>query len=440
MNVAIVGAGWAGLSAAIGLTQAGHHVTVFEAARQLGGRARSVAGTLPNGDAVMLDNGQHILIGAYTDTLALMKTVGVSAHTALLRKPLSLQFPDGCGIRLPAWPSPLDALAGIAHAKGWSLADKFSLFYAAVGWQISRFKCPAHTSVATLCARVTPRVMLELIEPLCVSALNTPAPRASGEVFLRVLSDSLFGIQGGSNLLLPAKTLSELMPEAGAHWLAAQGAKLQLGTRVNHVSFDAAAWRDNPDAPACWHIGDESFARIVLAVSASDAVRVVDSSKPAAAFSVADEMAAWVRVAEQIQFEGIATVYAMSPGTRLAQPMLALRSTTQTGQAPAQFVFDKGQLGGPAGMLAFVVSASVGSKDEIQAAVVMQAQEQLGLMVQPLQTIVEKRATFACTPGLVRPKPRIAPGLLACGDYVAGPYPATLEGAVRSGIAITALL
>ena len=56
------------------------------------------------------------------------------------------------------------------------------------------------------------------------------------------------------------------------------------------------------------------------------------------------------------------------------------------------------------------------------------------VQVTPLLTITEKRATFACTPGLQRPPPAIAPGLLACGDYIAGPYPATLEGAVRSGL------
>ena len=66
--------------------------------------------------------------------------------------------------------------------------------------------------------------------------------------------------------------------------------------------------------------------------------------------------------------------------------------------------------------------------------VIAQAQEQLGLALQPLKTVVEKRATFACTPNLVRPDPHIVPGLIACGDYIDGPYPATLEGAVRSGI------
>ncbi|MEO7399379.1 MAG: FAD-dependent oxidoreductase, partial [Polaromonas sp.] len=67
--------------------------------------------------------------------------------------------------------------------------------------------------------------------------------------------------------------------------------------------------------------------------------------------------------------------------------------------------------------------------------VLAQAARQLGLTeLQPVQTVVEKRATFACTPGLQRPAARLAPGLVACGDYIAGPYPATLEGAVRSGL------
>jgi predicted NAD/FAD-dependent oxidoreductase len=97
-------------------------------------------------------------------------------------------------------------------------------------------------------------------------------------------------------------------------------------------------------------------------------------------------------------------------------------------------VFDREQLGGPAGMLAFVVSASATERDALQAQVLAQAKRQLGeASLRVLQTVVEKRATFACTPALLRPPAQIAPGLLACGDYVEGPYPATLEGAIRSG-------
>lgn len=148
-------------------------------------------------------------------------------------------------------------------------------------------------------------------------------------------------------------------------------------------------------------------------------------------------MHTWATTAHALQFEAIATVYAHADDARLRQPMLALRSDAAH---PAQFVFDRGQLGGPQGLLAFVVSASEGDRGTLQTRVLAQAQAQLGLALTPLQTVVEKRATFACTPGLVRPTPAIAPGLWACGDYVDGPYPATLEGAVRSGVAVAARL
>jgi hypothetical protein len=120
--------------------------------------------------------------------------------------------------------------------------------------------------------------------------------------------------------------------------------------------------------------------------------------------------------------------------------MLALRATPNAHAAPAQFVFDRGQLNpldtSAQGVLAFVISASEGERDDLQARVLQQAAQQLGLHpLQPLQTVVDKRATFACTPSLQRPGQAIAPGLWAAGDYVDGPYPATLEGAVRSGLA-----
>jgi predicted NAD/FAD-binding protein len=87
-KIAVIGAGWAGLAAAITAVQAGHQVTLFEASRQWGGRARSLPLT-HNGRSTTLDNGQHILIGAYQQTLALMRTVGVDLEAALWRMPLN---------------------------------------------------------------------------------------------------------------------------------------------------------------------------------------------------------------------------------------------------------------------------------------------------------------------------------------------------------------
>ena len=124
------------------------------------------------------------------------------------------------------------------------------------------------------------------------------------------------------------------------------------------------------------------------------------------------------------------------PGPLLRTPMLALPSNAQ---APAQFVFDRDTITPSAErtrLLAFVISTSHGPRDALEAAVTAQAQSQLGLRVQALATITDKRATFACTPGLRRPPAHIAPGLIAVGDYIDGPYPATLEGAVLSTQAV----
>ncbi|MFM2275056.1 MAG: hypothetical protein RL211_928 [Pseudomonadota bacterium] len=429
MKIAIIGAGWAGLAAAVAVSQAGQSAIVFEASRALGGRARALKGTMPDGSDVTLDNGQHILIGAYTETLALMRQVGVNPEEALLRLPLTLRFPDGGGLTLPNWPPPWDALAGMLEAQGWGLKDKGSLLAASTRWQLAGFQCPPQTSVASLCRRVSPRVMNELIEPLCVSALNTPADRASAQVFLRVLGDSLFGTRGGgtrggSNLLLPRTDLSALFPQAAADWITQRSGAVRLGTRAERIAPAGDQWRVN----------DEPFDAVILAVSAPEAARALVDCAQYAPKLIAKRLDRWTAITNQLHFEAITTVYAHAPAAALKHPMLALRShTDQHAPAPAQFVFDRGQLGGPAGLLAFVVSASSGDRDVLQAQVLEQAKQQLGLDLQPIQTVVEKRATFACTPGLERPTMQITPGLLACGDYVTGPYPATLEGAVRAG-------
>ena len=413
MKVAIIGAGWAGCAAAVEATRLGHQVTIFEASRTAGGRARRVMSTVA-GQEIALDNGQHILIGAYSETLRLMSDLGVDEAASFLRLPLTMQFPDGSGLTLPDWPAPLDAVAGILNARGWPLADKLSLLKVAIGWRLGGFTCRPDRSVSDLCSHLAPGVMAALIEPLCVSALNTPPERASGQVFLRVMRDALFAESGGSNLLLPRKDLSALLPDAALAWLEANGGVTRLGERVQALATAGTGWA----------IDGELFDRILFACPPIEAARLVQGSGIAAD--------SWLGHARGLQHEALTTVYAHAPQDRLSQPMLALRATSTE---PAQFVFDRSWLGGPTGLLAFVISASNGDSAGLTRQVLAQAVSQLGLTdLQPVQTIVEKRATFSCTPGLQRPAMHIAAGLLACGDYVAGPYPATLEGAVRSGL------
>lgn len=414
-GVAVVGAGWAGLACAVQAVRAGHAVTVFEAARTPGGRARRVEAD----GGLALDNGQHILIGAYRDTLALMRTVGVDPRQVLLRAPLALRFPDGGGLAIPeGMKPPMDLLAGIAGARGWSWRDRYSLLRTALRWRARRFACAPDQTVADLCADLRPRVVDELIAPLCVSALNVPVERASGAVFLRVLRDALFSEPGGADLLLPRTDLGALLPDAATHWLSARGAAVRLGHRVQALQPDGEGWR----------VDGERFDRVVLAAPAWESARLAHAT------GVADA-AAWARTAEALAHEGIATVYLRGAPSWPGLPMLALRG------GPAQFVFDRGRLGGPAGLAAFVVSACGEARDALEAQVIGQARDELGWTgLAPVQTIVEKRATFACTPGLQRPGARVAPGLLACGDHIDGPYPATLEGAVRSALEAAAQL
>ena len=426
VRVAVIGAGWAGCAAAVEATRLGHHVTIFEASRTPGGRARRVEAA-HDGQTLALDNGQHILIGAYAETLKLMADVGVDIPATLHRMPLTMQSPDGSGLRLPSSNlllAPLDALVGILRAKGWSWVDKLSLLKTATLWQLRKFQCPPLQSVADLCKGVSPRIMSTLIEPLCVSALNTPADRASGQVFLRVLRDSLFAPQGGSNLLLPRVDLSALLPDAALAWLTQKGGQVNLGIRVQSLAAtDTRHWQLTGSADA--DLG--TFDSVILACPSNEAARLASST----ALPSGDSLD-WVNLTQALQHEAIATVYALAPSTRLPQPMLALASSPAY---PAQFVFDRGQLGSAPGLLAFVISASTQTNAELAPLVTAQAKNQLGINnLHILQTVVEKRATFACTPNLQRPSQHITPGLLACGDYVDGPYPATLEGAVRSGL------
>lgn len=421
-RIAVIGGGWAGMAAAVGLASrtAPVRVTVFEAAKVFGGRARAVHLPQSGGSMLTLDNGQHILIGAYAECRRLMAVVGedmgVDMARAFVRQPLALVHADGSGIALPDLAPPWDALWGIARARGWSWRERLALLRQAARWQRQGFTCAGTATVAQLCTGLPPRLQAEFIEPLCISALNTPMDRASGRVFLRVLQDSLFAGRGGSHFWLPAADLGTLFPATAAAWLRKRGHECRTGVRAARIEALPLGR---------WQIAGESFDAVVLATPAPEAARL--------ALGATAQAGPWAEAASRLQHTAIATVYAQADtATRLPQPMLALRS--RPGH-PAQFVFDRGQLGGPAGLLAFVISTSEGPQGELQSQVLAQAQEQLGLHLSPVQTIVEKRATFACMPGLQRPGMVIAPGLLACGDYVDGPYPATLEGAVLSGSA-----
>ena len=415
-EVAVIGGGWAGLAAAVESVRQGHRVTLFEMARQFGGRAREVVV-----DGLALDNGQHICIGAYRETLRLLRTVGVAEASVFMRTPLRLPYADGPGLALGAGP-PLPAfVAAVFRHPTWRLPEKAALASKALGWWLAGFHCDPARTVAQLTADLPDSVRSELIDPLCVAALNTPAPAASASVFLRVLRDALFAGKGSADLLLPKASLGDILPGPAKRWLESSGARLCSGHRVEALARIEGGWS----------VDGLRFDGVVLAASAREAARLARPHDPA-----------WADRADALAYEPIVTVYLRSAGTRLPSPMLALRPGGG-GEAPAQFVFDRGQLNGPEGLLAFVISGAAEwvarGPDATLDAVRRQALAALGPSLKgalaTVQVVTEKRATFLCTPGLSRPGMRIAEGLVAAGDHLESPYPSTLEGAVRSGLA-----
>jgi squalene-associated FAD-dependent desaturase len=252
-----------------------------------------------------------------------------------------------------------------------------------------------------------------LWEPLCIAALNTPADRASAQVMAHVLRDSLAGSRAASDMLLPQVDLSALFPDPAASFVVERGGGVHPGRRVASIRRQGNAWTIDDAGP---------FAQVVVAVAPYHLAGLVPELAP--------------RVAH-FDWEPIVTSYFSYPATvRLPQPMLGVDAGL------AQWLFDRGMLCGQHGLIAAVISARGRHLDLPTVELERGIHEEIARLVPGLppalsvQTITERRATFACVPDLRRPATRSGiDGLWLAGDYVAGDYPATLEGAVRSGVA-----
>src|SRR5690606_6599055 len=183
----------------------GHHVDLFESAATLGGRARSVYSPALN---THIDNGQHILLGAYRATLSLMRDLGLDTDEAFVRLPLSVRSADGrLAMRaLPGLPAPLNIAAGLMRAKGLSLNEKLAAIRAMTTLRKNNWRVPHSATVQEwLALSMQPRSLQESIWwPLCIATLNTPPHQACAQLFANVLRDSLGAKQRrASDMLIP---------------------------------------------------------------------------------------------------------------------------------------------------------------------------------------------------------------------------------------------
>ncbi len=393
-SVAIVGAGYAGMAAAVALAERGVRATVFESGPVPGGRARRV-----QSQGHELDNGQHILIGAYTEIYRLMQLVGVPSR-ALLRMPLEIRYAAEFSFRRLWLPEPFGLAGGLLTARGIPFGERLGAARFIARMRRTRFKLPADMPVSELLTqhRQNGRVAHFLWRPLCVSALNTPPELASAAAFLAVLRDTLGGSNEASDLLLPRVDLSRLFPEPAAQYVRSHGGEIRLQSPVK----DLGALR-------------QSFDRVIVAVGPHQLKTVLPD-------------------APEYSYQPIYTCYLQyEERVGLPLPMLGLADGL------VQWVFDRGALLGEKGRLACVISAQGDhqqmSLDELAETCHRELAHAQLVDQKPAwsRVIAEKRATITCAPG-AKAMPVAPEGISFAGDYTDPEYPPTLEAAVRSGI------
>ena len=432
-RVAVIGGGWAGCAAAIALADAGERVTLYEAAPLLGGRARTV-----ERDGFALDNGQHLMLGAYDATLGLVARLHPQM-TPLSRRPLALSplspaQPDAVALHAGAGGATGLAL-GLLRSRGLTLVERLRMLRALAAWRRAGFTCDPAWTVDTLVASMPGKAARGLWAPLCIAALNTPPQEASAQGFLNVLA-AAFGRPRAADLVLPTGTLGAFLPDAAARVLTVGGHAVRRATTARVVA--AAAAHVDVDT------GDATvpFDAAIVAVAPHQLARTLAVAAPCANLDAA------LRAVAGYAYQSITTVYLGYRGTRVPLPGGLVRLD----DSPGQWLFEREDIRVAAAadavavdqLLAVVISTS-GPHDELaQADLVSRCDAQLR-RAHPSwprlawsRVIAERRATYACVPGLPHPDVRLAHRVYVAGDYAYPAFPATLEAAVRSGQAAAA--
>lgn len=475
MKLAVIGAGWAGLSAAVRAADAGDEVTVFEASHTLGGRARAVVSPQLH---TRIDNGQHIMLGAYHDTLALMQRLGIDTDTTLQREPLTLESADGTfRLQVPRLPAPFHLLAALLNARGLFLRDKWRLARAIRQLQRQQWRTIPGLTVQQWLDhhQQSPRVRALFWQPLCIAALNTPADDACAQLFANVLRDSLGGTRAACDMLLSKTDLSALWPDQVEKASMQDGSgriTVRRGTVVTRVELVERALCGSTASRSPVYVGqqhdvqvnDERFDAVIIATNVPSARRLLNQL-PAAP----ETLPAVQTLKHQLScftYVPIATVtLRLASHWELPRSMYQLHEDRQT-KHYGQWLFncpafmspsrdntklssdDSPDLEGAspdptAPLVHIVISDAQAALAEGETSLIQAIQQQLQAQTQRFGTmpavtghelIAEKRATFAAVPNLVRPGAATPwPGIWLAGDWTDTGYPAVLEGAVRSG-------
>ena len=398
----IIGAGLAGLSAALHLTRAGRPVTLYEASPVCGGRCRSYFDqTL----GIRLDNGNHLLLSGNRAAMAYLDEIGARDT---LGGPGSPVFPfmdlhrgDRWTVRPSAGRIPFWLLSRRRRVPGTKPGD----------YLVLRRLGQARPGDTVVTALPDGALYRRLLEPLAIAALNTPTYRGSARLLGAVIDETL--ARGGAACvpLFPRIGLSESFVDPAVKLLGERGATIRTGYRVTGLTLDGIRVRalTGPEGARLLAPTDQ----VIVAAPAPVAANLLPG------LTVPDEHQAIVNLHYRIDVPpGEAGFMGLTGGT-------------------AEWLFVK------PGVVSVTISAAnrlVDRSAEELAETVwpeIAAALELTCKMPPWRVVKEKRATFAATPAQQLRRPSATTlweNCMLAGDWTATGLPATIEGAIRSGV------
>lgn len=422
MRVAIIGAGWAGLTAAIQLYKQGHQVTVYEAAKQTGGRARQIK-TAKIKSAI--DNGQHILIGAYHSCFAVMASLDINPADVLHQQTLNIASADeSLKFRFFNLPAPFNQLGIFLNSSGISglhgraffiklaleLKHKVTLTDKTVHNWLNRLACPKP-------------LLQRLWEPLCIATCNTSIQDTDANIFATVLRDGLLKRASDSDIYIPKLLLDDLWP-AQAKKILADNIKYKFIRNI-HLNVNNT-----------WLINEQIFDKLIIATAFDNAKQLISQLPHAEKY-----LSSW----PSLKFSAIGTLTLELERPWDYKHAMSLLFDNPEQNAWGQWLFNRNAIDvseSHRNLIHVVIGraqryAGVDS-DIIAKGVTEQIRQQVKIELPNVLNnflVTEKKATFDVVHGLSRPTVDTPwPSLFLAGDWTDTNYPAVLEGAVRSGL------
>lgn len=445
-HIVVAGAGWAGISAAIHAVRRGARVTLVEERPYVGGRARSVLDRTAN---VMVDNGQHVMMGCYSDVLKVLEELGTTNHIERQRA-LQVTFAERGGktavLDASALPGKLGVVYGLLRLSGLSFAAKRDIIRLMVRIQRRAVKGSGRTCYELLHdEQQREKAITRFWEPVVLATLNMSVRSADADLLLTVMSRAFLGSRDDAAMLIPRHGLSDLIDPIGP-WLERHGSVIQLSTSVDRLY---TLPENTTTTNATTHRSTHRVNRVALSDGTEHDVDGVILAVPRKALDrllVNSDIP--IDFPEPPPQSPIVSVYLHYDRPWMPTDFAACLGTT------IQWVFDKRRQ--RPGTVALTVSAGdniVGAtSDEIINLADRELRDVFSQHMSAVQltsglVIKEKTATPAFTPVTARQRPKgdalIYPGIhrennvannvSLAGDWLDTGLPATLEGAAFSG-------